>query len=308
MMTQQKWDEDQIPDLSGRVAIVTGSSSGIGWHTARALAEHGADVVLAVRNRQKGEKAMAAIHENSPQVRLHLMMLDLADLQSVQQFVSGFRKKFDRLDLLINNAGVMMPPYSKTRDGFELQMGTNHLGHFALTGQLLDLLQNTPQSRIVNVSSLAHRYGDIDFDDLHWEKRKYKAMKAYGDSKLANLYFTFELARRLKPAGGNPMVLAAHPGWAHTDLQRHVALFRWLGPLLAQDARMGALPTLYAAVSDQVQAGDFIGPDGAGQRKGFPVKVPARAVAYQPEAWQNLWSLTESLTKVQFTLATSKTV
>ena len=190
------------------------------------------------------------------------MELDLANLESVRSFAENFKKKYSGLDLLINNAGVMIPPYSKTKDGFELQFGTNHLGHFALTALLFDAIKNTANSRIVNVSSAAHKTGNLNFDDLNWEKRKYKAWKAYGDSKICNLYFTYELQRKFEGKGYNIIAAAAHPGWTATDLQRHSGIFQFLNPLFAQKPEMGALPTLYAAVGPDVKSGDYYGPGG----------------------------------------------
>jgi len=227
-MSQQKWDSHDVPDQKGRVAIVTGSSSGIGYETARVLAAKNAAVVIAVRNLDKGQAALEKIKETHPNADAKVMELDLASLKLVGFFAEEFKKKYSRLDLLINNAGVMMPPYSKTTDGFELQFGTNHLGHFALTGQILDLLLKTENSRIVTVSSTGHRYGKLDFDDLNWEKRKYKKTKAYGDSKIANLYFTYALQEKLEKIGSKTIAVAAHPGWTATDLQRHVGLLGFL--------------------------------------------------------------------------------
>ena len=223
-MPKNKWDSSDIPDQKGRVAIVTGSSSGIGYETARVLAEKKAMVIIAVRNLEKGRAAEKKILGQHPEAALKVMKLDLSSLKSVSSFSSEIRNNFSRLDLLINNAGVMMPPYSKTSDGFELQFGTNHLGHFALTAQLFDLIKATPESRIVNVSSSAHHYGNLDFDDLNWEKRRYNKIKSYGDSKIANIHFTYELQKRLEKSGVNTLATAAHPGWTATELQRHAGL------------------------------------------------------------------------------------
>ena len=266
-MPKKKWDSSDIPDQKGRVAIVTGASSGIGFETARVLAEKNATVIIAPRNLDKGNVAAEKIRSGHPNADLTVMELDLANLDSVRDFAEKFKDSYSRLDLLINNAGVMMPPLSKTKDGFELQFGTNHLGHFALTGLLIDLIKNTPDSRIVNVSSGAHHYGNLDFEDLTWEKRPYKKMKAYSDSKIANIYFANELQRRLDEAGVNTLVTAAHPGWTATELQRHAGVFKFLNRFVAQDITMGALPTLYAAVAEDVQACDYYGP-GVGERCG----------------------------------------
>ena len=298
-MAQHKWDSRNIADQHGRIALVTGANSGIGYETARVLANKNATVIIAVRNREKGEKAAAKIRSEYAAADISVMLLDLANLASVREFAVQFQQAHSRLDLLINNAGVMIPPYSKTADGFELQFGTNHLGHFALTGLLFDLLRNTPGSRIVNVSSTAHRRGNIDFDDLTWEKRKYAAWKAYGDSKIANLYFTYELKRKLAGAD-HPIVAAAHPGWTATDLQRHSGVIDFLNNFFAQDISMGALPTLYAAVAEDVQSGDYYGPSGFLEMRGYPDKAVSRPLAHDAAIAQKLWKVSETLTRVRY--------
>ena len=232
-MTTEHWTADRIGDLAGRVAIVTGANTGIGKETARALAQKGARVVLACRSAARGEDALRDLREAPLAGTVELELLDLSSLASVRDFAGRFKGRTDRLDLLINNAGVMMPPASKTAEGFELQFGTNHLGHFALTGLLADLLLGTEGSRVVTVSSEAHKWGEINFDDLQWEARPYKKMAAYGQSKLANLIFAYELQRRLGAAGSGTRSLAAHPGWTGTDLQRNSSLFRFFNPILA---------------------------------------------------------------------------
>src|SRR5262249_52655994 len=256
-MTNEKWTTEKIADQTGSVIIVTGSSSGIGCEAARILANKNAEVIIAVRNLEKGNAAAAKIRPQNEKATVRVMRLDLADLSSIRTFADEFKANYSRLDRLINNAGVMIPPYSKTDDGFELQFGTNHLGHFALTAQLIDTLNKTEGSRIVNVSSGAHRYGNIDFGDLTWEKRPYKAWRAYGDSKIANLYFTLELSRRLRDAGSRVIVTAAHPGWTATDLQRHTGFVNFLNGFLAQDISMGTLPTLRAAYDADASGGDY---------------------------------------------------
>jgi NAD(P)-dependent dehydrogenase (short-subunit alcohol dehydrogenase family) len=228
------------------------------------------------------------------------MELDLANLESVRRFAERFRESHSRLDLLINNAGVMMPPYTKTADGFELQFGTNHLGHFALTGLLIDLAKNTPGSRIVNVSSSAHHYGELDFDDLNWENRPYKKMKSYGDSKIANIYFTYELQRRLNANGSNTKVTAAHPGWTATELQRHVGILGFLNHFFSQDITMGALPTLYAAVGEDVMGNDYYGPSGWREMRGYPRKVQSNELSHDEEIAAKLWEVSEELTGIKF--------
>lgn len=302
-MSDQKWDSSHITDQTGRVAIVTGASSGIGYETARALAEKNAEVILAVRNRAKGSAAEEKIRARHPQAQVKVMDLDLADLNSVRKFAAEFKKQHDRLDLLINNAGVMAPPYSKTADGFELQFGSNHLGHFALTGLLLDRITATPGSRIVNVSSSAHHFGDLDLSDLNWEKRPYKKMRAYGDSKIANIYFTYELQSRLKKNGKATFVTAAHPGWTATELQRHTRLISFLNHLIAQDITMGALPTLYAAVAENATRGGYYGPSGWREMRGYPKKVESNARAHNQDIAEKLWEISEEMTGVKFDLA-----
>ncbi len=299
-MKKKRWNENNIADQSGRIAIVTGSSSGIGFESARVLALKKAKVIIAVRNIQKGERAKEIILAEIPKADLEILELDLASLDSVRKFADDFQQRHSYLDLLINNAGVMMPPYSKTSDGFELQMGTNHLGHFALTALLFPLLRQKKGSRIVNVSSMAHKGGKINFEDLDWSQRKYKAMKSYGDSKIANLYFTRELKERMNEKQIDVKVVSAHPGWTATELQRHVGLFSFLNRFFAQDIPMGALPTLYAAVADDVESGDYYGPSGFMEMKGYPKKVEPSEEAKKPEVSEKLWKISEKLTRISF--------
>jgi NAD(P)-dependent dehydrogenase (short-subunit alcohol dehydrogenase family) len=301
-MTKKKWDSNNIPDQKGRVAVVTGSSSGIGYETARILAEKNATVIIAIRNLNKGTAAAERIRGQHPNAEVKVMELDLANMASIRNFATELKKNHGRLDLLINNAGVMMPPYSKTADGFELQFGTNHLGHFALTGLLMELITATHDSRIINVSSGAHNYGSLDFNDLNWEKRTYKKAKAYGDSKIANLYFTYELQRKLHDAGSNTLAAASHPGWTATELQRHTGLFRFLNHFFAQDIAMGALPTLYAAVGPDVKGGDYYGPAGWKEMRGYPKKVESNELSHDEEIAQKLWEISEELAGVKFNL------
>ncbi len=299
-MSQQKWDNQDVPDQKGRVAIVTGSSSGIGYETARVLAAKNATVIIAVRNLEKGQSALEKIKDEHPEADARIMELDLASLDSVRRFAEEFRRNISQLDLLINNAGVMMPPYSKTADGFELQFGTNHLGHFALTGLLLDMILNTENSRIVTVSSGAHGTGKLDFDDLNWEKRKYKKMRTYADSKIANLYFTYVLQEKLEKAGSKTIAVASHPGWTGTELQRHVGLFKFLNRFLSQSIDMGALPTLYAATAPDVKGSDYYGPSGRQEMKGYPKKVASNELSHDREIAKKLWDVSGELTKVKF--------
>ena len=299
-MSKQKWVVNNITDQSGRVVIVTGSSSGIGYEAARVLANKNAEVIIAVRNQQKGDNAVQKIKDQNQKANVKVMLLDLASLDSVKKFTDEFKQKYSRLDLLINNAGVMIPPYSKTKDGFELQFGTNHLGHFALTGHLFDLLKNTSNSRIVNVSSAAHKYGNLDFEDLSWEKRKYKSWTAYGDSKIANLYFTYELQNRLSKNNSSTIATAAHPGWTATDLQRHSGLFEFLNRFYAMKTEQGALPTLRAATDETAQSGDYYGPDGWQEWRGYPVKVDSNKLSQDNEIAKKLWDVSEELTGIKF--------
>jgi NAD(P)-dependent dehydrogenase (short-subunit alcohol dehydrogenase family) len=284
-----------LPDLTGRTAIVTGANSGIGRAAASAMAGAGARVVLAVRSTEKGRAAAAAM-PGETEVR----QLDLASLASVRDFASGWDGE---IDLLINNAGVMVPPLSRTAEGFELQFGTNHLGHFALTNLLLDRVTG----RVVNVSSTGHRMGRIDFDDLNWERKSYSAWRAYGQSKLANLLFTAELQRRLTEAGSGVLAMAAHPGYAATNLQFHSGkrlqdMFSVVSNrLLGQSEEGGALPTLYAATAD-IPGNSFAGPGGFMEQRG-PAKLVGRSSAAQDmDVARRLWEVSEELTGVRFPL------
>jgi NAD(P)-dependent dehydrogenase (short-subunit alcohol dehydrogenase family) len=299
-MNNEKWTAENIPDQKGRVAIVTGSSSGIGYEAARVLANKRATVIIAVRNLEKGGKATEKILAQNKEADVKVMEMDLANLESVAKFAENFKKAYSRLDLLINNAGVMIPPYEKTADGFELQFGTNHLGHFALTGLLLEVLMNTEGARIVNVSSSAHKWGSLDFDDLAWEKRSYSAWSAYGASKIANLYFTYELDRKLKENNLDTLVSAAHPGWTATELQRHMGFTEFLNSLFAQDISMGALPTLRAAIETRIKGGEFFGPDGLFELRGNPVKVESNSLSKDALIAKRLWEVSEQLTGVKF--------
>jgi NAD(P)-dependent dehydrogenase (short-subunit alcohol dehydrogenase family) len=298
-MSKHSWSAERLPEQSGRIAIVTGANSGIGFETARVLAEKGATVNMACRNLAKANPKADEIRERHPGAKVEVMQLDLADLESVRSFADAFRAKYDRLDLLINNAGVMVPPYGKTVQGFETQIGINHLGHFALTGALLDLLTDTPGSRVVNVSSMAHRIGKIDFSNLNWDKG-YNAQAAYGQSKLANLLFTYELQRRLKKAGKDTLSVAAHPGWTETNLQQHSSSFMFLNKFFAQDALMGALPTLYAAAEPDVHGAQYYGPSGFLEMNGPPKRVKSNKRSHDQNVAERLWHISEDLTGVRF--------
>lgn len=301
-MTEQKWEVTNIPDQKGKIVIVTGSSSGIGLEAARLLASKNATVIIAVRNQVKGNSAVNKIKGQHKNANVHFLELDLADLSSVRSFAKIFKEKFNKLDLLINNAGVMMPPYGKTKDGFELQFGTNHLGHFALTGLLIDLLKKTEGSRIVNLASNAHKFGNLNFNDLNWEKRKYKSWNAYGDSKISNLYFTYELKRKLEKENSKIKVTAAHPGWTATDLQRHIGVFEFMNRFFAMKIWQGALPTLRAATDNSAQSGDYFGPDGWQEWRGYPHKVESNKLSYDKNVAAKLWEVSEELTGIKFNL------
>ncbi len=290
------WTVEQIPSQENRVAIVTGANSGIGYETTKVLAAKGATVVLACRNLSKANAAAELIRQEIKTAKLDVMALDLADLDSVRAFAAAFNGKYARLDLLINNAGVMIPPLTKTKQGFEVQFGANHLGHFALTGLLLEKIKATPNARVVNVSSSAHRMGKIDFTNLNAEKG-YAAWAAYGQSKLANLLFTLELNKRLKAAQVNAIATAAHPGFTATNLQKGV-LIRFITSIVSQKADMGALPTLHAAVA--AQANDFIGPDGFQEIRGYPKKATPSAAAQDAQIANQLWTVSEQMTGVSY--------
>jgi NAD(P)-dependent dehydrogenase (short-subunit alcohol dehydrogenase family) len=294
------WTADDIGDQSGRVAVVTGANSGIGYIAALELARHGATVVVASRSPERGQAAVQRIQAEGIEGQAHFLELDLASLASVRAFAEAFLDRFDRLDLLINNAGVMATPEAQTKDGFELQLGTNHLGHFALTGQLVERMIVTPGSRVVTVSSMAHRQGEMDFDDLHSRNKSYSRWGVYGQSKLANLLFTFELNRRLAAAGAPTIAVAAHPGWTATNLQRTSLLARALNPLLAMKPEQGALPTLFAAVGEPVAGGDYIGPDGWGEARGYPTQVGTTDAARSLEDAARLWRESVAAVGVNF--------
>lgn len=301
-----KWTTADIPDQSGRVAVITGANTGLGYETAFALAAKGAHVVLAVRDLDKGKDAAALIGKRSPGASVALQELDLTSLGSVRTAAAQLRADHDRIDLLINNAGVMWTPKATTEDGFELQFGTNHLGHFAFTGLLLDRLLPVPGSRVVTVSSIGHRIrADIHFDDLQWE-RSYSRVAAYGQAKLANLMFTYELQRRLA-AHATTIATAAHPGGSRTELTRNLPpLLARITPLiepLFQGADMGALPTLRAATDPGVRGGQYYGPDGWGQQRGYPKVVESSSKSHDVDVQQRLWTVSEELTGVSYPIS-----
>ena len=295
------WTKESIPDQSGKIAIVTGSNSGIGFVAAQVLAEHGAHVILACRNPTKAREALERIREELPAASVESGRLDLSDLSSVRGFAEDFLSHHDRLDLLINNAGVMVPPERQTtKDGFELQLGVNHLGHFALTGYLLDRLRATAGSRVVVVSSAAHRFGKMDFEDPNWEKRSYKKWPSYGQSKLANLLFLLELDARLRAAGAPVLAAGAHPGWTATNLQRNTATARFMNRFLAMEPWQGALPTLRAAADPDLRGGEYFGPRSLFEMRGYPVEVDRSDDAKARDDAARLWELSARLTGVEY--------
>jgi NAD(P)-dependent dehydrogenase (short-subunit alcohol dehydrogenase family) len=296
-----------MPDLSGKTIIVTGGNSGLGYESVKAFAGKGAEVILGSRSMEKGEQARKEIRAEVPDAKIHVMQLDLGELDSIRAFATEFIKKFKKLNVLLNNAGIMMTPYFKTKDGFEGQFGTNHLGHFALTGLLMDLIQSTPGARIVNVSSGAHRNGIMDFENLQFEGGKgYSPSKAYGRSKIANLLFTYELQRKLEAANRDAIAVAAHPGLAMTNLGRHMQkrwIVRLLFPLfriMAQDAATGALPQIRAAVDPDVKGAEYYGPGGKREWKGNPVLVESNEASHNLQDAARLWEESEKLTGVKF--------
>ncbi len=293
-----KWSVNQIPSQLGHVAIVTGANSGLGYETTVGLVRKEVEVIMACRDIQKAEEVKAKILQENPNAQIKLMLLDLSSLASVRKFADEFRRHYQKLHLLINNAGIMMSPYKLTEDGFENQLATNYIGHFALAGLLLPLLTNTSGARVVTLSSLSYKWSEILFDDLQFEKG-YSKTKAYGQSKRACLMFAFELQRRLSAAGFNTISVAAHPGLSKTNLdQYYPALIRPLGNLFLQAAAKGALPILFAALDKDLKGGEFIGPDGFQQMRGYPTKVVADEYSNNIEIARHLWMESEKMTNV----------
>lgn len=303
-----RWTVRNMPDQSGRTALVTGANSGLGYETVLALARKGAHVVMTARSVEKGEAARAEVLRQVPNAQLDVMTLDLSRLASVREFADAYNSRYDRLDQLYNNAGVMAIPRRETEDGFEMQLGVNHLGHFALTGLLLDTLLRTPGSRVISVSSGASYIGRIHFDDLHLTKN-YTRYGAYSQSKLANVMFAFELDRKFKAAGADSKSLVAHPGYANTNLQStsttesgsslERVLYGIFNNVMAQSAEMGALPQLYAGTAPNLRGGEFIGPNFLGMR-GYPTEVRASQPAYDDAARDRFWNVSADLTGVQY--------
>lgn len=311
-MDYNTWIAQHIPRMAGKTVLVTGANSGLGFETSKLLAALGARLVLGVRDLEKGRRAVDRICEATPEAQLDLLRLDLADLASIGCFAEEVRGSQRRLDALINNAGVMAIPQRCTVDGFEMQFGTNHLGHFALTGLLLPLLLRTPSARVVTVSSGIHIIGKINFADLQSEN-SYSDWRAYGQSKLANLLFAYELQRKFTVAGATASSLAVHPGYAATNLQAvgpamtesriRQTMMRLANRALAQTAAMGALPAAYAAASPDAHGGDYIGPDGLFGQRGYPKKVKSSAASYDKATAARLWQVSEELTGVSYRFA-----
>ena len=300
-MTNNNWNAQDIPEQKEKTVIITGASSGLGKEATRVLAKKNATIIMAVRNTKKAETVANEIRNEFPNALLDIRTLDLGSLDSVRSFANDIIADYRNLDILINNAGVMMTPYSKTKDGFEIQMGTNHLGHFALTGLLMPLLLNTKNARVVATSSFAHKQGDINFDDINWESRDYSSSKAYSDSKLANLYFTSELVKKYKGNKNSPIFTTAHPGGTNTELGKHMNGFmRLLFKLITQKVEMGTLPTLRAATDLDAKSGDFFGPNKFYEMKGFPVIVQPNKMAKNEANAKRLWDVSEELTGVKY--------
>jgi NAD(P)-dependent dehydrogenase (short-subunit alcohol dehydrogenase family) len=307
MCRMARWTANDIADQSGRVAVVTGANSGLGYITARELARKGARVALACRNEVRGREAVARLIADVPHADVELRSLDMASLASIRAFADGIQASYPVLDLLVNNAGVMAIPRRETADGFEMQFGTNHLGHFALTGLLLPLLVNQPDARVVTVSSTAHRPGGLNFDDIMHE-RSYRRWKVYSDSKLANLLFTYEFQRRLSAIDSPLISVAAHPGTASTNLvkpgsegNRLKQIVMTVGiRLIGQSEAQGALPQLYAATSPDVRGGEYFGPNGIAENRGYPKRVDSTSASKDPATAARLWELSEDLTGVGY--------
>lgn len=303
----EKWTLNNVPDLTGELIVVTGGNSGLGFESVKAFAAKGADVILASRSREKGEAAKNEILNSIGDANIKVMQLDLADLNSIREFADRFKNKYDRLDILMNNAGIMTSPYHLTKDGFEGQIGTNHLGHFALTGLLMDLVKSTPKSRIVNISSNAHKAGKMDFNNLLFENGKgYSPLRAYSRSKLANLLFTYELQRRFERSGIKTIAVAAHPGAANSNLDRYIS-DKWyykvlfpLAKLYIQTQADGALSQIRAAVDPDVKGGEYYGPSRFRETIGPPIRVKSTRASHNEKDALKLWEISEKLTGVNY--------
>ncbi len=305
-MKKTEWTIQEIADLKGKIIIVTGANVGLGFESTKIFAQYNATVIMACRSIDKAKEAIIQIEDEFPNADLWPMRLDLSSLKSIKSFADAFKKKYKKLDILLNNAGIMTVPYGKTEDGFELQNGVNHLGHFALTAQLFDVIKNTPNSRIVNVSSLAHRQGKMDFDNYLFENGGYGKMKSYNRSKLSNLLFTYELDRRVKDKGYNIKVLAAHPGTSSTELGRYLKTeassntFLKFALRFGQPPYMGCLPQVRASLDVNAKSGEYYGPSGFVEMKGKPVLVKSNKRSHNLNDAKLLWERSEELTKTRF--------
>lgn len=306
-MSKEKWTTNNIPDLTGKVIIVTGGNSGLGYESVKAFAEKGAEVVLASRSLERGNAAKKQMSNSNINGNVKVMQLDLMDFTSIRSFAETFQKDYKKLDVLLNNAGIMTTPYFLTKDGLEAQNGTNHFGHFLLTGLLMDKIKSTPGSRVVNVSSNGHKWGKMDFDNPLFEGGKdYTPMKSYSRSKLANLLFTNKLQKQFEQNKLDSIAVAAHPGGSNTNLGRHLEdkfWFKMMTPLfklMTQDQAQGALPQIRASVDPSVKGGEYYGPGGWGELKGLPVKVKSNAASHNNEDARKLWELSEKLAEIDF--------
>jgi hypothetical protein len=297
-MEKITWTPDNIPVMEGKTVLITGANSGLGLESTRLLAGRGAEVIMACRDQSKGDAAMARIQQELPAANLELMSLDLADQASIKAFSEVLRKRYGKLDVLLNNAGLMAPPLSRTRDGFEVQFGTNHLGHFALTGLVLDLLDQADEPRVVTVSSVAHHFGKLDFSNLNAEK-SYARWAFYGRSKLANLMFARELHKRLKESGSKIDSIAVHPGYSDTNLQSTSGTDIF-NRFFAQPQHMGCYPSVFAATSPEARSGQYYGPSGWLEMAGYPAPARIRKRAKDPRLADKLWQVSEQLTGVGY--------
>ncbi|MFW9906916.1 MAG: oxidoreductase [Candidatus Thorarchaeota archaeon] len=309
-LLKKKWKNEDIENQTGKIFVVTGANSGLGLYATKGLAEKGATVIMAIRNKTKGEAAMYEILSEFPEAKLDLMILDLASFKSIKEFTKKFNAKYDKLHGLLNNAGIMQPPFRKTEDGLELQMGVNHFGHYLLTGLLLENIKATPGARVVNQSSFAHRsVNKINFKTLN-EKNGYSRSGVYGQSKLANLLFTYELQRKFKEHNIDAIAVGVHPGYTATNLQSNgpsvggFSIWKWLykitNPLLAQDVKKGCLPLLYGAVGPGLEGGEYIGPNGRGGFRGYPKRVNSSKASYDLDLAKKLWEISEELTRCKY--------
>lgn len=304
----KQWNYNSIQSLKDKVIVVTGGNSGLGFESVKYFAKNDATVIMAARSIERATAARDSILEECPNCSIDIKHLDLADLSSVDDFVKEMKSSYDKIDILLNNAGIMVVPYGLTEDGFEKQFGVNHLGHFALTAKLFDMVSKGNDPRIVNISSLAHRIGNMDFHNLMYEQGAYSEARAYGRSKLANLLFTYELDRRIKQSDQNIKVFAAHPGSSRTNLVRHIEgkgffkFFKWIFNLTSQDSFKGALPGIRACLDTEAVSGEYYGPSGVMQMKGHPIVVKSSSKSKNENDAIKLWEESERLTKTKFNI------